>query len=82
MPQRDALKEMLLMGLRLTVGVPKSRIEFWAGKKFDALFPTAILSPYKNENLIWETPDAMGATPAGMMRLNALIKSLCQHMQA
>ncbi len=81
-PRPDALKEMLLMGLRLSVGVPKSRIEFWSGKKFDELFRFAILAPYKNEGLIWETSDAMGATPTGMMRLNALIKSLCQHMQA
>ncbi len=74
----DMLHEMLMMGLRLTVGVPKSRIEFYAEKDFDQLLPALMLQPFLDEKLIWTTEDAIGATPTGAMKLNALTKALIQ----
>lgn len=74
----DMLHEMLMMGLRLTSGIPKSRIEFYGDKKFDELFPQINLQPFLNEKLIWVNHDAMGATPEGAMKLNALTKALIE----
>jgi oxygen-independent coproporphyrinogen-3 oxidase len=73
----DTLKEMLMMGLRLTAGIPKSKIEFYANKKINDIFPEKNLKPFLDEGLIWINANALGATPAGAMKLNALTKAIC-----
>jgi oxygen-independent coproporphyrinogen-3 oxidase len=76
----DALREMLMMGLRLKTGIPKSRIELFAKENFDAVFPTAVLKPFLDEKLIWMSESTIGATPEGAMKLNALTKALCNNI--
>jgi len=72
----DMLQECLMMGLRLTVGIPKVRIAHYAQKDFNAVFPTDILQPFLDEGLLWENDAAIGATPAGAIKLNSLTKAL------
>jgi len=72
----DMLQECLMMGLRLTMGVPKTHIAYYAQKDFNAVFPSAILQPFLDEGLLWEDDIAIGATPAGAMKLNGLTKAL------
>ena len=74
--ENDMLQEMLMMGLRLTAGIPKSRIEHYAARKFNDVFAAAMLQPFLDEKLIWINKNAIGATPQGAMKLNALTKSL------
>lgn len=74
----DMMQEMLMMGLRLTRGIPRTRIEQYADKRFSDIFPSEILQPFRKEKLIWVNNNAMGATPAGAMKLNALTKALVQ----
>lgn len=72
----DALQEMMMMGLRLTAGIPLARIKQFAGVDFNTLFPPEKLQPFLAEGLLWQTAAAIGATPAGAMRLNALTHAL------
>jgi oxygen-independent coproporphyrinogen-3 oxidase len=72
----DMLQECLMMGLRLTTGIPKIRIEYYAQRKFDEIFSTTILQPFMNEQLLWANDNAIGATPTGAMRLNSLTAAL------
>jgi len=72
----DMLQECLMMGLRLTVGIPKARIAYYAQQDFNAVFPVNILQPFFDEGLLWENDTDIGATPVGAMKLNALTKAL------
>lgn len=76
--QNDMLIEALIMGLRLTRGVPKARVETYAGKPFDSLLPLETLQPFLDEDLLWVNDHAIGTTPAGAQKLNALTKALTQ----
>jgi oxygen-independent coproporphyrinogen-3 oxidase len=78
----DALREMLMMGLRLMAGIPKSRIELFGGKKFAVLLPPEVLQPFVNEGLLWQTENAIGATADGAVKLNALTKAICARIAA
>jgi putative oxygen-independent coproporphyrinogen III oxidase len=72
----DMLQEMMLMGLRLTAGIPKEKIARYAGQNFDLVLPPEKLLPFITEKLLWVSDDAIGATPQGAMKLNALTKAI------
>lgn len=72
----DMLQECLMMGLRLTAGIPKTRITHYANRAFDEIFPAATLAPFIDEKLLWVADSTIGATPAGVMKLNALTKAI------
>jgi oxygen-independent coproporphyrinogen-3 oxidase len=76
--RHDQLVEMLMMGLRLCTGIAKEKIAAYGGAPFDVIFPPEKLRPYLYEGLLWETPEAIGTTPLGAMKLNALTAKLLE----
>ncbi len=70
-----------MMGLRLTTGIPKSRIAHYAEADFDAILPPDALQPFIAEGLLWANDQAIGATPAGAIKLNALTQTLIKTLQ-
>lgn len=68
----DAWNEFLMMGLRLSEGIDKSRARAIGGIKADAL----ALRDLIEMGLLWETADRFGATLDGRMVLNTLTAEL------
>jgi len=71
----SALEEMLMMGLRLTEGVPRARIERAAGQDAEALFGRN-LAPLVEGGFLTLDRDRLAATAAGRLRLNAVLAAL------
>jgi oxygen-independent coproporphyrinogen-3 oxidase len=70
-----ALEEMLMMGLRLTEGVARSRLEALAGRSADELFGTA-LDRLVEGGFLTLDDQRLTATAAGRQRLNAVLATL------
>jgi putative oxygen-independent coproporphyrinogen III oxidase len=71
----SALEEMLMMGLRLTEGVPRARIETAAGQDAEMLFGPN-LAPLVEGGFLTLDGDRLAATAAGRLRLNAVLAAL------
>jgi putative oxygen-independent coproporphyrinogen III oxidase len=69
------LEEMLLMGLRLTEGIALDRLEQAAGRDFGKLFQHTLPRLVEGEFLALED-GGLRATPAGRLRLNAVLAAL------
>lgn len=70
------LSETILMGLRLTEGVPESRIQAITGSGFDTTFDTNRLDALVENGFIIRSDTAIKATPSGRARLDAVIAHL------
>lgn len=73
----DRLAEALMMGLRLTEGVPLARLGAEAGRPWDAVLDPGRLSAAEAAGYVRRTrDDRLVATADGRLRLNALIGHL------
>jgi oxygen-independent coproporphyrinogen-3 oxidase len=73
---RDStVEEMLMMGLRLTEGVARPRLERAAGRDAEALFGDN-LAPLMEGGFLTLDGDRLVATTAGRQRLNAVLTAL------
>ncbi|MCB9989482.1 MAG: coproporphyrinogen III oxidase [Rhodospirillales bacterium] len=70
------VSEALLMGMRLSEGVPFSRIEDEGGEDWQAFVAPAKVKALQDEGLLTEDPDRLCATPAGFQRLNGILRYL------
>ncbi len=73
--RNTAIEEMLMMGLRLSEGVARARIEKVAGQAVEALFART-LPPLIEGGFLTVGRDSLAATVAGRQRLNALLAAL------
>jgi len=71
----SAVEEMLMMGLRLTEGVARTRLERAAGRDAEALFGNN-LAPLVEGGFLTLDRDRLAATAIGRQRLNALLTAL------
>ncbi len=71
----SALEEMLMMGLRLTEGVARQRLESLAGQTVESLFARTLPRLLEGGFLALDS-DRLAATPAGRQRLNAVLAAL------
>jgi putative oxygen-independent coproporphyrinogen III oxidase len=71
----DAVEEMLMMGLRLTEGVARARLEGAAGRDAEAIFGDNLASLVEGGFLTLDR-DRLAATAAGRQRLNAVLAAL------
>jgi putative oxygen-independent coproporphyrinogen III oxidase len=71
----DAVEEMLMMGLRLTEGVARARLEGAAGRDAEAIFGDN-LAPLVDGGFLSLDRDRLAATAAGRQRLNAVLAAL------
>jgi oxygen-independent coproporphyrinogen-3 oxidase len=70
-----ALAEMVMMGLRLTEGIPRARIEALAGRGIEQVFGAALPRLIDGGFLILDA-ERLAATAAGRQRLNAVLAAL------
>jgi putative oxygen-independent coproporphyrinogen III oxidase len=70
-----AIEEMLMMGLRLTEGVARDRLEDAAGQSAGAFFPRTLPTLIEGGFLTLDG-SRLAATPAGRQRLNAVLAAL------
>jgi oxygen-independent coproporphyrinogen-3 oxidase len=75
---RDRARESLLMGLRLSEGVDPARIELRSGLPFADCVDRRALDGLVEEGLLAWRGDRLAATPAGLLRLDALLPVLVQ----
>jgi len=71
----DVVEEMLMMGLRLTEGVDRARLEGAAGRDTEALFGDH-LAPLVDGGFLILERERLAATAAGRQRLNAVLAAL------
>src|SRR5204862_8167474 len=74
-PRETSVEEMLMMGLRLTEGVSRSRLEEMAGRSADQLFGPALARLVEGGFLSLDS-ERFAATAAGRQRLNAVLAAL------
>jgi oxygen-independent coproporphyrinogen-3 oxidase len=74
-PRDAAIEEMLMMGLRLTEGVSRARLEALAERSIEDLFKPA-LSRLIEGGFVTLTHECLVATAAGRQRLNAVLGAL------
>lgn len=70
------LTEALMMGLRLTEGVPLARLERESGKTADTFFDPKKIKSLCDEGYLSMANDHITATASGRQRLNALLSYL------
>jgi putative oxygen-independent coproporphyrinogen III oxidase len=70
-----AVEEMLMMGLRLTEGVDRARLERIAGRNVETLFG-GNLAPLVEGGFLTLDRERVAATAAGRQRLNAVLAAL------
>jgi coproporphyrinogen III oxidase-like Fe-S oxidoreductase len=70
-----ALEEMVMMGLRLTEGVDRVRLEHAAGQDAELLFGGS-LGPLIEGGFLTLDEERLAATAAGRQRLNAVLGAL------
>jgi oxygen-independent coproporphyrinogen-3 oxidase len=70
-----ALTEMVMMGLRLTEGIPRARIEALAGRGIEQVFG-ASLPRLIHGGFLTLDAERLAATAAGRQRLNAVLAAL------
>ena len=73
--RETAFEEMLMMGLRLAEGVARDRLEEAAGQDLETLFPRT-LPPLVEGGFLALDDSRLAATPAGRLRLNAVLAAL------
>jgi putative oxygen-independent coproporphyrinogen III oxidase len=71
----EAVEEMVMMGLRLTEGIPRGRLERVAERTVEALFGDA-LPPLLEGGFLTLDGNRLAATDAGRQRLNAVLGAL------
>ena len=71
----SAVEEMLMMGLRLTEGVARTRLERAAGRDAEALFGNNLV-PLVEGGFLTLDRDCLAATAIGRQRLNAVLAAL------
>ncbi len=69
-------EEMLLMGLRLKDGIPRSQFDRQLGKQPEQLFAAAILKLLQEEGLIGLDNHRLYATRKGMKLLNSVVREI------
>jgi putative oxygen-independent coproporphyrinogen III oxidase len=72
---KTALEEALMMGLRLSEGVPRKRIEKMAGTAVEVRF-AGRLAPLLEGGFVTLDDERLAATAAGRQRLNAVLATL------
>jgi len=73
--RESAVEEMLMMGLRLTDGIARARLERAAGRDAEALFGDH-LAPLVDGGFLTLDSERLAATTAGRQRLNAVLAAL------
>ena len=73
--RHTALAEMVMMGLRLTEGIPRARIEVFAACEVEKLFGAALPRLIDGGFLTFDD-ERLAATAAGRQRLNAVLAAL------
>jgi oxygen-independent coproporphyrinogen-3 oxidase len=68
--------EALMMGLRLAEGVPLGRIEGLADRPWDAVLDRAARDRLIAGGMLEPNPERLVATPAGRLRLDAVLRAL------
>ena len=68
--------EILLMGLRLQEGVSALRFKAQTGRELYDSLPAENLQALENMNFLKKDGDYLRATPAGRLRLNAVLGKL------
>ena len=76
LPPREQAVEAMMMGLRLAEGVDVADLARRLGFSPGELVDEARLARYADLGLAWRDGDRIGATPQGMLLLNALIAEL------
>jgi putative oxygen-independent coproporphyrinogen III oxidase len=71
----SAVEEMLMMGLRLSEGVDRARLERIAGRNVETLF-SGKLAPLIEGGFLTLDQERLAATAAGRQRLNAVLAAL------
>ena len=72
----DQLSEMLIMGLRLSAGIPLPRIEAVCGRPFADLFEADALAELVETGLLLPVRDRLQASPEGTLQLNGVLSRL------
>lgn len=74
---KERAEELLLMGLRLTNGINKTKFQNICGLAFDDFINQSSLTRLVADGLLDNTPQTLKATPRGFQVLNYLIYQLC-----
>ena len=72
----ERFEEIVMMGLRLTDGIPRGRFEALAGRQPEASFDPAVLERLAQGGFIEVDEHGIRATPEGRQRLDAVIRAL------
>lgn len=72
----ERFTESLMMGLRLTEGVPLARLEQESGRERERFFKPEKIRALEAEGYLTHGPDHIVATAAGRQRLNAVLSYL------
>ena len=72
----ERLEEIAMMGLRLSDGIPRSRLAALTGRQPEALFDPAALERLSAGGFLELDDRGLRATPAGRQRLDAVLASL------
>jgi oxygen-independent coproporphyrinogen-3 oxidase len=72
----EQLEEMLMMGLRLAEGIPRTRFGAVVGMTLEAALPPAPLADLLAGGFLTLDDDRLAATAAGRQRLNAVLAAL------
>jgi oxygen-independent coproporphyrinogen-3 oxidase len=75
-PTSAQVTELLMMGLRLTEGVPIARIEALAGRPLEAAIDARALRRLSGQGLLRWDENRIAATPMGRQRLNTVLCDL------
>jgi oxygen-independent coproporphyrinogen-3 oxidase len=75
-PRPERLNEMLMMGLRLSEGVPLARIEAESAQPFAQAIEQPRLLRLIDGGFLALSNDRLAATPAGRQRLDAVLSAL------
>jgi oxygen-independent coproporphyrinogen-3 oxidase len=74
-PRKTAIEEMAMMGLRITQGVSRAKLEALAGRPVEALFGGALTRLIDGGFVVLDD-ERLAATAAGRQRLNAVLGAL------
>lgn len=74
--RRARVEEALMMGLRLTEGVPLARLSVELGGDWQTVIAPKKIEAMIGEGMIIQNNDTLIATPQGMQRLNGLLSYL------
>jgi len=74
-PRETAIEEMVMMGLRITQGISRAKLEALAGRPLEVLFGGA-LTRLIDGGFVTLDDERLAATAAGRQRLNAVLAAL------